>query len=97
MLKKGNINMPGPDSFALWVEQGDGRPVVSFQAYFWTGKNGIRKVRAVSILRRLTRGTWCCRWCGDDLPDYLRADALYCRESCRKRAARQRRKKTRAL
>jgi len=64
---------------------------VSFQSYFRTGNNGNRKARAVAILKRLAQGKWFCRWCGDDLPDHLRADAIYCRESCRKRAARSRR------
>jgi 3-carboxy-cis,cis-muconate cycloisomerase len=47
--------------------------------------------RAMAILRRLHWATWRCRWCGDDLPDHVRADALYCREACRKKAARERR------
>lgn len=84
--------MPCPDPHALWIEKHDGRAVVSFQSYFWTGNEGNRKARAVAILKRLALGKWFCRWCGDDLPDHLRADAIYCRESCRKRAARSRRK-----
>lgn len=84
--------MPCPDPHALWIEKRDGRAVVSFQSYFWTGYEWNRKARAVAILKRLAQGKWFCRWCGDDLPDYMRADAIYCRESCRKRAARSRRK-----
>ena len=84
--------MPGPDPHALWIESNEPPYRVSFQAYLWTGNNGNRKARAIAILRRLHWGTWRCRWCGNELPDYLRTDALYCRESCRKRAARWRRK-----
>lgn len=83
--------MPGPDPARLWIEETDTGFRVCWQAYDWTGNNGNRRKRAMAILRRLRWGTWCCRWCGDDLPDYLRADALFCGESCRKRTARQRR------
>lgn len=86
--------MPCPDPHALWIEKRDGRTVVSFQSYFWTGNEGNRKARAVAILKRLAQGKWFCLWCGDDLYDHLRADAIYCRESCRKHAARSRRKDT---
>lgn len=85
--------MPGPDPHALWIEdKNPERPCVQFQAYFWTNNNGNRQARAIALLRRLRRGDWRCLWCGDDLPDQRRADARYCREACRKRAARARRK-----
>lgn len=83
--------MPGPDPNRLWIE--DSRPhspLVLWQAYDRTGNAGNRRARALAILRRLRLGTWCCRCCGDDLPDHLRADAVYCGESCRKRGARSR-------
>ena len=84
--------MPGPDPRALWIDEDANRPKVCFQAYFWSGNNGNRRKRAIAILRRLLRGDWNCRWCGDPLPDWRRADALYCSEGCRKRAARARRR-----
>ncbi len=84
--------MPGPDPHALWIDTEAERPSVLFQAYFWTGNNGNRRKRAIAILRRLQRSDWKCRWCGDPLPDWRRADALYCCEGCRKRAARVRRR-----
>lgn len=85
--------MPGPDPHALWIDDhGPSNVRVSWQAYFWTGNNGNRKKRAESILRRLALGTWQCRWCDEALPDYVRADAIYCCEGCRKRAARGRRR-----
>ena len=84
--------MPGPDPDALWIDPDADRPTVSFQAYYWTGNNGNRRARAVAIVRRLMRRDWYCRWCGDPLPDWRRADARYCCEGCRKRAARRRRR-----
>ena len=84
--------MPGPDPHGLWIENRHAPYSVCFYAYFGTGKSGNRKTRSEAILRRLYRGDWCCRWCGETLPDYLRADAIYCREACRKRAARLRRR-----
>jgi len=83
--------MPGPDPRALWIEEGTDRPTVTFQAYLCTGNNGNRRKRAVTMLRRLMHGNWACGWCGDPLPDWRRADARYCREGCRKKAARRRR------
>lgn len=46
-----------------------------------------RNSRAVSVLKRLFRG-WLCHWCNDPVPIYRRADACYCSQGCRKRAAR---------
>lgn len=83
--------MPGPDPHALWIDDESDRPSVVFQAYSRTGNNGNRKARAIALLRRLSRGDWVCRWCRDPLPDYLRVDARFCGEGCRKRAARLRR------
>ncbi len=82
--------MPGPDPHALWIEDDGEDPSVCWQRYFWTGNEGNRKARAIDLVRRLAHGNWFCRWCGDPLPDYLRTDARYCREACRKRAARVR-------
>ncbi len=84
--------MPGPKPHELWIENDEPPFLVVYQAYFGTGNNGNRKARAIAILGRLKRGTWHCRRCADQLPDYVRADTLYCSEGCRKRAARERRK-----
>ena len=84
--------MPGPDPNRLWIEDDDPRSArVTWQAYDWSGNNGNRKARAIAMLRRLIRRDWYCRQCGCSLPDHLRADALYCRNACRKKAARLRR------
>lgn len=82
--------MPGPDPHRLWIESGEPPYRVCHQAYDWTGNNGNRGQRAFTMLRRLARGDWVCRWCGDALPDWRRVDARYCREACRKAAARAR-------
>lgn len=84
--------MPGPDPHAVWFEEYDGRLLASFEPYFWTGNVGNRKARAIAILKRIAWHDWFCRWCGNDLPEWRRADALYCSEGCRKRAARYRRR-----
>lgn len=88
--------MPGPDPDRFWIEEIDNGYRVCWQAYDWTGNNGNRKARAMAVLQRLRRGTWHCRWCGDFLPDHLRTDALYCGNTCRKRAARVRREARKA-
>jgi predicted SprT family Zn-dependent metalloprotease len=83
--------MPGPDPNTVWFEEYEGRLLATYEPYLWSGNVGNRKARAVAILKRLVWHDWFCRWCGDDLPDWRRADARYCCEGCRKRAARQRR------
>ncbi len=84
--------MTGPEPDTLWIEKYDGRLLATYQPYFWTGNVGNRKARAIAILRRMVRGDWRCHWCLDDLPTWRRADARFCCESCRKKAARLRRK-----
>jgi len=85
--------MPGPDPHAVWINRYEGeRPTVTHENYLWTGNAGNRQKRAIAILFRVLRHDWVCRWCGGDLPEWRRADAKYCCEGCRKRAARQRRK-----
>lgn len=83
--------MPGPEPGTVWIEEQEGGFVAMAECYFWTGNLGNRIKRAKAMLRRVKSGTWVCRWCGDELPDYLRVDAQYCSEGCRKLAARQRR------
>lgn len=83
--------MPGPDPHAFWIDEDAERPTVVFENYLWTGNAGNRKARAISILQRLRYGIWVCHGCGEPLPDYKRADTRFCREACRKAAARRRR------
>jgi len=83
--------MPGPAPQSLWIEDGpNGGFSIYFEKYFWTGKAGHRAARATTIARRLKAKTWRCLWCRDDLPAWRRADAQYCCDGCRKRAARAR-------
>jgi hypothetical protein len=83
--------MPEPDPFAIWL--GDAEPgqiSVTFERP-WNGNLKARKARAVAILRNLQRGNWLCRECGTPVALTKRADAVFCSEGCRKRAARWRR------
>ncbi len=84
--------MPAPEPVTFWIEEIEpGRYMAYYERHFWTGKAGNRARRAEVILGRYVRGTWRCAWCGDELHTDKRADARYCREHCRKAAARQRR------
>lgn len=87
--------MPGPDHDG--IELGDDPRRVSVLAYrsdasiaYGGGNMRHRIDRAKRVLKRLQRG-WLCHWCGDPVPIYRRADARYCCQGCRKRAARERR------
>lgn len=84
--------MAGPHPNTIWIERNDsGGFYAEFERYFWTGNAGNRQARVLAIGRRMMKGTWRCQWCGDDLSQDKRADAQFCREGCRKRAARHRR------
>ncbi len=86
--------MPAPDPFAIEItEWDDGRVTVTYQVH-WSG-NRTRKQRAVAILKKVRRDGWRCQWCQDPIPLFRRADARYCCEGCRKRAARHRKQGTR--
>jgi hypothetical protein len=82
--------MPGPEPDTVWIERYEGRIWATFVGYGWDRKARNRERRASTILRRTAARTWCCGWCGNPLPEWRRADAEYCREGCRKRAARAR-------
>lgn len=83
--------MPGPDAGTIWLERTDRGYHAEFHKYFWTGNDANRKARVIAVGKRMVQGTWCCRWCGDDLSFDKRADTRFCSEGCRKRAARDRR------
>lgn len=84
--------MPAPDPDGVYIsERGEGRITVTHEGYLWSNSSQNRFKRAVTILRRLQRNTWRCAWCWEDMQTWRRADARYCCEGCRKRAARQRR------
>lgn len=82
--------MPAPDPFGIsYDENPDGRPIVL--AEVWpTSSRRHRLARAKAVLWNLTRDRWTCPECGGHVPMTRRADAVYCREACRKRAKRKR-------
>lgn len=89
--------MPAPDPDGLsYDETADGRPRVLAEIWassgYFPGNPRNRLKRQKAVLRNLYRGGWCCLCCGGHVPLFRRADAVYCREACRKRAAKARRK-----
>lgn len=84
--------MPGPEAQTIWIEPNRrGGFTAQYHKYLFTGEAVHRKARVVAIVKRMAQRTWCCRRCGDELPIDKRADARFCGEGCRKRAARERR------
>jgi len=84
--------MPGPEAQTIWIEPNRrGGFTAQYHKYLFTGAAVHRKARVVAIVKRMAQRTWCCRRCGDELPIDKRADARFCGEGCRKRAARERR------
>jgi hypothetical protein len=89
--------MPGPEPNTVWVEEYEGRFLSTFIPYCsWPPGNPgpqirNRRNRAITIGRRVARGLWKCRWCGEELSFDKRSDTQFCGESCRKKAARERR------
>ena len=83
--------MPGPDANGVWIEKrSDGS--YSVIAEFWAdGNSTSRNARMDRIFENMRWGGWRCAWCLESVPTYKRADARYCRERCRKAAARARR------
>ena len=88
--------MPGPDHDG--IELGDGFPRRVSVLVYRSGANILygggnmrhRKDRAQRVANRLRWG-WLCPQCFRPVPIYRRADARYCCQGCRKRAARERR------
>lgn len=87
--------MPEPDPQA--IAPGTSGPLSLEVSYFLCGNKKHRTDRAKRILHNLRwKREWCCPECGGYVPFTKRADATYCRESCRKKAARRRRVKREA-
>lgn len=88
--------MPGPDPHGLiYSEDAQGRPVIVVEV--WTSRlppfSGCRRTRlarARAVLAHLQRDGWTCPQCGDPVPLWRRADAVYCSTGCRKRTMRRR-------
>lgn len=82
--------MPAPDPHGVTIEPPRRRMEPANRNIQFSGRTQ-RKARAMRMMRNLRRNGWCCEWCGGPVPEFRRADARYCREGCRKRAARARR------
>ena len=88
--------MPAPDPFGIEYDETDeGRPAVMASVWpsdglFGQGNRRNRLARARSVLRKLIWNGWACRQCGDPVPLYKRADAVFCSSGCKKRAKRTR-------
>lgn len=83
--------MPEPDPFGISMER-DGQGGYGLTAeIWWHGNRRNRIARMQAIARKLRLGGWLCEHCGQPVPINKRADARYCRERCRKAAARIRR------
>lgn len=83
--------MPAPDPHGITIEAQGDRWGLLVETFMLSGRTQ-RMARARRILTNLHRDRWACRDCGDPVPAYRRADARYCCDRCRKRAARNRRR-----
>lgn len=83
--------MPAPDPNGLSIEEYDDGGFRLTAEVWAEGNRRHRLARMRAVTRRLRWGGWKCRGCGEPMPLCKRADADYCSESCRKRAARRRR------
>lgn len=83
--------MPAPDPETIWLDETGPNWRICHFAWVWGNENRRHK-RAIRLLRLYARPWgWYCRRCQELMPEYKRADAVYCSESCRKRDARERR------
>lgn len=85
--------MPAPDPSGLDCEERDDGSFTITAEVWWHGNRRHRIARMMAVARRIRWGGWRCLNCGEPVPLYRRADALFCGEGCRKRAARERRQR----
>ena len=84
--------MPGPDPFGLDIEEHDNGGF-GITCELWAhGHRAPRIGRMLAVARNIRRNGWMCAWCHEPIPLYRRADARFCREVCRKKSARARRR-----
>ena len=77
--------MPAPDPQGLDIG-------FTITAEVWPhGNRRTRIARMLAIHRSIRWDGWKCRWCNEPIALFKRADAKFCSEGCRKRAARQQR------
>ena len=89
--------MPAPCPFAIWIEPMPNGSMITFENYRGCKSAPHRKQRVNTLSKRLSVGGWVCRWCGNPIAIWRRVDAYYCKESCRKKAARMRKRRSSAL
>lgn len=82
--------MPAPDPSGLYIDEYDGGFSITCEIW-WHGNRAHRIGRMQRIARHIKWGGRKCCHCGGPIPLFKRSDARYCRERCRKAAARQRR------
>jgi hypothetical protein len=87
--------MPGPDPHGVYYDETpSGKPQVFAEVWptsgLFAGNRRHRLARFRAVWRNIQCDGWLCLWCLDPVPIYRRADARYCCEGCRKRAARAR-------
>ena len=84
--------MPAPDPQGLAIdEKDDGSFTISCEVWAY-GNRRTRIARMLAVRRNIRLHGWTCHWCRDPIPLFKRADAEFCSEGCRKRAARQKRR-----
>ena len=84
--------MPEPDPDGVRIEEWPDGSIHVISEVWWHGNRRHRLARGARIARLEWGSGWRCWWCGDEVPLFRRTDARFCSESCRKRAARERRK-----
>ncbi|MEX0349847.1 MAG: hypothetical protein AB3N15_10535 [Paracoccaceae bacterium] len=78
------------DRADIWIEYMDGPNVrMGCAIYSWQNSTRINE-RAAALGKKYSQG-WYCAYCGNLMPEWKRIDAKYCKEGCRKMAARIRR------
>ena len=79
-----------PDPEGIYVTEYEGGEFRVTAEIWEHGNRRNRIARMNRISKNLSLNGWCCRWCGEPMPIYRRADARFCRERCRKASARAR-------
>ena len=82
--------MPAPDPSGIGIEEYEGGGFRITCELWWHGNRATRIKRMKRIAENIRWNGWRCEHCGDPIPLYRRSDARFCRERCRKAAARSR-------
>ncbi len=82
--------MTDRDNATIWIEELNPPQVrLSFTHFPWQNAHRIAE-RATKLAQNYSKG-WHCAYCGNLMLVWKRIDAKYCKEGCRKMAARKRR------